>query len=61
MCYAVVGVGTLVSVPIAGAIIGSDQLYWAGALFCGLCYALALISLVAIRVAKVGYHLTTKY
>ncbi|KAF3050793.1 hypothetical protein E8E11_010781 [Didymella keratinophila] len=61
MCYAVVGVGTLVSVPVAGAIIGSNRLYWAAALFCGLCYALALISLVAVRVAKVGYHLMTKY
>lgn len=61
MCYAVVGLGTLVSVPIAGAIIGSDRLYWAGALFCGLCYALALISLITVRVAKVGHHLTTKY
>lgn len=61
MCYAVVGLGTLVSVPIAGAIIGSSQLYWAGALFCGLCYALSLISLINVRVAKVGYHLMTKY
>lgn len=61
MCYAVVGFGTLVSVPIAGAIIGSSRLYWAGALFCGLCYFIALVSFVVIRIAKVGYRLTTEY
>jgi MFS family permease len=61
MCYAVVGMGTLVSVPIAGAIIGSNRLYWAGALFCGSCYALALISLITVRVAKVGCRLMIKY
>ncbi|KAH9873317.1 hypothetical protein J1614_005715, partial [Plenodomus biglobosus] len=61
MCYAVVGFGTLVSVPIAGAIIGSNRLYWAGALFCGLCYTIALISFIYIRVAKVGNSLITKY
>ncbi|KAJ4346006.1 hypothetical protein N0V95_005789 [Ascochyta clinopodiicola] len=61
MCYAVVGLGTLVSVPIAGAIIGSNQLYWAGALFCGLCYTLALLSFITIRVNRVGFRLTIKY
>jgi MFS family permease len=61
ICYAVVGFGTLVSVPIAGAIIGSNRLYWAGALFCGLCYTFALINFIAIRVAKVGHNLMTKY
>ncbi|KAF2123416.1 MFS general substrate transporter [Dothidotthia symphoricarpi CBS 119687] len=61
MCYAVVGFGTLVSVPIAGAIIGSDRLYWAGALFCGLCYTIALLGYITIRVAKVGSNVATKY
>lgn len=61
MCYAVVGLGTLVSVPIAGAIIGSNQLYWAGALFCGMCYTISLISLITVRVAKVGPSLMIKY
>lgn len=61
MCYAVVGFGTLVSVPIAGAIIGSNRLYWAGALFCGLCYSISLISFIVVRVAKVGHKLIIKY
>jgi MFS family permease len=61
MCYAVVGFGTLVSVPIAGAIIGSNRLYWAGALFCGLCYSISLISFIVVRVAKVGHKLFIKY
>jgi len=61
MCYTVVAFGTLTGVPIAGAIIGADRAYWAGALFCGLCYSCALMSFVAIRILKVGWRWTAIY
>lgn len=61
MCYTVVAFGTLTSVPIAGAIIGSNKAYWAGALFCSLCYLCAFVSFIAIRVSKVGWKWTAKY
>lgn len=60
MCYTVVAFGTLTGVPIAGAIIGKDRAYWAGALFCGLCYVCALMAFVAIRVAKAGWTWTVR-
>jgi len=61
MCYTVVAFGTLTGVPIAGAIIGVKRAYWAGALFCGLCYFCALVAFVAIRVAKVGWRWNLRY
>lgn len=61
MCYTVVAFGTLTGVPISGAIIGSNRAYWAGALFCSLCYLCALASFIAIRVSKVGWKWTAKY
>lgn len=61
MCYTVVAFGTLTGVPIAGAIIGSDRRYWAGALFCSICYLCALVAFIAIRVSKVGWKWTAKY
>jgi predicted MFS family arabinose efflux permease len=61
MCYTVVAFGTLTGVPIAGAIIGDERTYWAGALFCGLCYLSALGGFVAIRVGKVGWRLRVRY
>jgi nitrate/nitrite transporter NarK len=61
MCYTVVAFGTLTGVPIAGAIIGDDRAYWAGALFCGLCYLCALAGFVVIRVKKVGWRWRARY
>ena len=61
MCYTVVAFGTLTGVPIAGAVIGDNRAYWAGALFCGLCYLCALVAFLAIRVAKVGWRLRARY
>ena len=61
MCYTVVAFGTLTGVPIAGAVIGDNRAYWAGALFCGLCYLCALVAFTAIRVAKVGWRLRARY
>jgi MFS family permease len=61
MCYTVVAFGTLTGVPIAGAIIGDNRMYWAGALFCGLCYFCALVAFVAIWVAKVGWRWRARY
>jgi nitrate/nitrite transporter NarK len=61
MCYTVVAFGTLTGVPIAGAVIGDERAYWAGAMFCGLCYFCALVSLVAIRVAKAGWRWRARY
>lgn len=61
MCYTIVAFGTLTGVPIAGAVIGNNQAYWAGALFCGLCYLCALVAFVAIRIAKAGWRWTARY
>jgi nitrate/nitrite transporter NarK len=61
MCYTIVAFGTLTGVPIAGAIIGTGRAYWAGALFCGLCYLCALIGFVAIRITKAGWTWTVRY
>ena len=61
MCYTVVAFGTLTGVPIAGAVIGEHRAYWAGALFCGLCYLCALVGFMAIRVAKVGWRWEARY
>ena len=61
VCYTVVAFGTLTGVPIAGAIIGEKRAYWAGALFCGLCYLCALVGFVSIRISKAGWELTARY
>ena len=61
MCYTVVAFGTLTGVPIAGAIIGDGRAYWAGAVFCGLCYLCALGGFVIIRVRKVGWSWGSGY
>lgn len=57
MCYTIVALGTLIGVPIAGAIVGANGgAYWGVAIFTGLCYLCALVCFVAIRVAKVGWR-----
>lgn len=57
MCYTIVALGTLIGVPIAGAIVGANGgAYWGVAVFTGLCYLCALVCFVAIRVAKVGWR-----
>jgi predicted MFS family arabinose efflux permease len=61
MCYTIVAFGTLTGVPIAGAIIGENRAYWAGALFCGLCYLCALVAFMAIRIAQAGWKWTARY
>jgi MFS family permease len=61
MCYTVVAFGTLTGVPIAGGVIGEERAYWAGALFCSLCYLCALGGFMGIRVDKVGWRLGARY
>ncbi|KAI9725693.1 MAG: hypothetical protein M1828_002978 [Chrysothrix sp. TS-e1954] len=57
-CYTIVSFGTLVGLPIAGALIkAADGDYWAAIIFTGCCYVLALICLGIVRVGKVGWGL----
>lgn len=59
MTLAFVGVGVLVSNPIAGAILGSDDGNWVGLLgWAGALLAASSVAMAASRVAKVGFGLT---
>ncbi|KAI1375688.1 MFS general substrate transporter [Hypoxylon crocopeplum] len=58
MTLSVVGIGLLVSNPIAGAILGEDQNWTGLVVWCGVLLFASTASLIASRVAKVGPGLT---
>lgn len=57
-CYTIVSFGTLVGIPIAGALIQAcDGAYWGVVVFAVLCYVAALVCFGAARVLGVGWSL----
>ncbi|KAF2162537.1 hypothetical protein M409DRAFT_58283 [Zasmidium cellare ATCC 36951] len=60
--YTVVSIGTLIGLPIAGALVSAcGGSYWGVALFTGLCYVCGLGCFVAARVMKVGWQISGVY
>ncbi|KAK4494588.1 hypothetical protein PRZ48_013944 [Zasmidium cellare] len=60
--YTVVSIGTLIGLPIAGALISAcGGSYWRVALFTGLCYVCGLACFVAVRVMKIGWKASGMY
>lgn len=57
MTLAFVGVGVLVSIPIAGAILGEDKTWTGLACWCGALLVASGVGMVLARVAKVGIGL----
>ena len=55
-CYTVVGIGTLVGIPIAGEILARDRESFVGLIvFAGVCYAAGLGFFVWARIKAVGW------
>lgn len=60
--YTLVSFGTLVGLPIAGALISvCGGSYWGVALFTGLSYVCGLGCFASVRVMKVGWNIKEKY
>lgn len=57
-CYTIVSFGTLVGIPIAGALINvTGGNYWGTITYTGCSYAAALLCLIGVRGMKVGWGL----
>lgn len=62
-CYTMVGFGVLVSIPIAGSLLGAveasgKEKYWGTALFAGLSYVAAFLCFVWVRIKVKGWNRT---
>lgn len=65
-CFTVVGFGVLVSIPIAGSLLGAveatgKEKYWGAALFAGLCYVASFLCFVWVRVKIKGWNWRIKW
>ncbi len=65
-CYTVVAFGVLVSLPIAGGLLGAVEAsgkkqYWGTALFAGLSYVAAFLCFVWVRIKVKGWNWRTKW
>ncbi|OCK84822.1 MFS monocarboxylate transporter-like protein [Lepidopterella palustris CBS 459.81] len=61
-CYTIVSFGTLTGIPIAGALLqAAGGRFWGVVVWTGLCYVLALASMVMARACRVGWKLGVMY
>lgn len=65
-CFTVVSFGVLVSIPIAGALLGAvdstgREVYWGAALFTGLSYVASFLCFVWVRIKVKGWDWRTKW
>lgn len=60
--YTAVSIGTLIGLPIAGALISAcEGKYWGVAVFTGLCYVCGFSCFLAVRVIKAGCKIDVFY
>lgn len=65
-CYTVVSFSCLISIPIAGSLLGATHdegkgRFWAAVTFAGLCYVVALLCFIWVRVQMKGFNWRTKW
>jgi MFS family permease len=61
-CYAIVSIGCLTGIPIAGEILKANGgEYWGLILFTGMCYVGGSVGFIIVRVMEVGWDIRSKY